>query len=137
MKVILLLLLLFFPLAPQALDKEFDCLVRNVYHESRGEPEKGKIAVALVTLNRVDSGKYPNTICGVVYQKNQFSWTKNYSKVKINAEQWQASKDAAFTAYMNRNVLGHFPAISFHNLNVNPKWEMKFLTQVKNHKFYH
>lgn len=122
---------------PKALDAEFDCLVRNVYFEARGEPEKGKLAVALVTLNRVDNPKYPKSICGVVYQKNQFSWTKNYSKVKIDHEQWEQSKIAAFNAYMNRDILGFFPAISFHNLSVNPGWKMKFVTQIKNHKFYH
>mgnify|MGYP003434613088 FL=1 len=119
------------------MDKELDCLVRNVYFESRGEPQKGKIAVALVTLNRVDHPKYPKSICQVVYQKNQFSWTKGYKPTKVNPVQWQESKDAAMSAYMNRNVLGHFPAISFHNLSVNPRWKMQFTAQIKNHKFYH
>lgn len=128
--------MLWFPLTPQALDKEFDCLVRNVYFESRSEPEKGKIAVALVTLNRVDSGKYAKTICGVVYQKSQFSWTKNYSKVKINIDQWEASKEAALTAYMNRNILGNFTATHFHNGSVNPGWKLKYVGKIGQHRFY-
>lgn len=48
-------------------------LARLVYGEARGEPYKGKVAVAAVVLNRVDSSLFPNTIAGVIYQKGQFS----------------------------------------------------------------
>lgn len=47
---------------------EKDCLTKAVYHEARGEPEAGQWAVAQVILNRVKHHKYPNTVCGVVYQ---------------------------------------------------------------------
>lgn len=135
-KLLLALLLLLFPLTPRALDKEFDCLVRNVYYESRGEPEKGKIAVALVTLNRVGHPRFPKTICSVVYQKNQFSWTKGYKKVSINAAQWQAATDAALAAYMDRDIIGNFKATHFHSIASNPKWNLKYLIKIANHKFY-
>jgi len=46
------------------------CLARNVYFEARGEPVAGQYAVAEVTMNRRASGRYSNTVCGVVYQKN-------------------------------------------------------------------
>jgi len=44
------------------------CLADAIYFEARGEPVRGQIAVAQVVLNRTFSGKYPNTVCGVVYQ---------------------------------------------------------------------
>lgn len=44
------------------------CLAAAIYFEARGEPVRGQIAVAQVVLNRVFSGKYPTTVCGVVYQ---------------------------------------------------------------------
>ena len=44
------------------------CLAEAVYFESRGEAVRGQIAVAQVVMNRVFSGYYPNTVCGVVYQ---------------------------------------------------------------------
>jgi N-acetylmuramoyl-L-alanine amidase len=47
-------------------------LARVVYGEARGEPYAGKVAVAAVVLNRVDSGKFPTTIAGVVYQPGAF-----------------------------------------------------------------
>lgn len=54
-------------------DKQVRCLAENVYYESRGESLQGQIAVAKVTLNRLDEG-YAKTVCGVVKQGCQFSW---------------------------------------------------------------
>ncbi len=53
------------------------CMLRNVYHESRGEPLIGQAAVAHVTLNRVKSPLYPDSVWGVVWQKGQLSWTED------------------------------------------------------------
>ena len=54
------------------------CLAANIYHEARSEPLVGQIAVAEVTLNRVESKHFPNTVCGVVKQSSSkgcsFSW---------------------------------------------------------------
>jgi N-acetylmuramoyl-L-alanine amidase len=55
-------------------ERELLCMVANVYHEARGEDALGQAAVAWVTLNRVRSPHYPDTICGVVLQPDQFSW---------------------------------------------------------------
>jgi len=56
-----------------------ECLALNVYHEARGQSEKGWLAVALVTLGRAlpEYKKFPKDVCGVVYQDKQFSWTFN------------------------------------------------------------
>ncbi|QQP88098.1 cell wall hydrolase [Skermanella sp. TT6] len=51
------------------------CLARNIYFEARGESSRGQYAVASVTLNRVREKRWPDGICGVVYQSKQFSWT--------------------------------------------------------------
>jgi hypothetical protein len=48
--------------------KSEKCLAEAIYFESRGEPERGQVAVAQVVMNRVFSGYYPTTVCGVVYQ---------------------------------------------------------------------
>lgn len=104
--------------------------------EARGESYKGKVAVALVTLNRTKSERFPSTICGVVYQKGQFSWTRKYAKVKINVEQWQAAKDAAVSAYMGTDIISNFKATHFHNTSVNPGWKMKKVAKIGNHTFY-
>ena len=65
---------------------QLDCMAKNIYFEAAVESTAGKLAVAQVTLNRVNSDRFPNTICGVVKQgrhhpngfpvrdRCQFSW---------------------------------------------------------------
>lgn len=55
--------------------RELYCLAQNIYFEAQGEPAGGQLAVALVTMHRVKSHRFPNSICGVVWQHRQFSWT--------------------------------------------------------------
>jgi len=50
-------------------DKDIECLARNIFYESRGEPIEGKVAVGLVTLNRAQDPRYPESICAVVKQR--------------------------------------------------------------------
>lgn len=74
-------------------EAEEECLARNIYYEAGVEDHSGKIAVAQVTLNRMESGRWGNDVCKVVYAKSQFSWTrdkrKRYNKPK--GELWNAS----------------------------------------------
>ena len=48
--------------------REKECLAQAIYHEARGEPLMGRVAVAQVIVNRVKSAAYPDSICKVVYQ---------------------------------------------------------------------
>lgn len=121
---------------PQQQNNELFCLTQNVYYEARGEPKKGKLAVALVTLNRTEDKRFPPTVCGVVFQKKQFSWTKSYNKGGINMAQWALAKEAALEAYMDREVLGKFRATHFHNTSVNPQWKLRKVAKIGNHTFY-
>ena len=59
---------------PAVDDAELDCLAKNIYHEARGESDAGKLAVAHVTLNRVNSDRFPDTVCGVVHQAVYSKW---------------------------------------------------------------
>ncbi|WP_409479445.1 cell wall hydrolase [Pseudobdellovibrio sp. HCB154] len=63
----------------------FNCMVCNCYHETRGEPMEGKIAVAKTVLSRKENDEFPDTVCGVVYQPAQFSWTADKYKNNISA----------------------------------------------------
>ena len=49
--------------------KDVDCLAKNIYYEAGGEPEEGKVAVAMVTINRVRDGRFGKTVCSVVDQR--------------------------------------------------------------------
>jgi len=61
-------------------ERQLDCLAKNIYHEAASEPFEGKVAVAQVTMNRAESGKFQSDVCAVVYQKNVF-----YEKVVCNS----------------------------------------------------
>jgi Cell Wall Hydrolase len=56
------------------------CLARNIYFEARGEDPVGQEAVASVTMNRVRATAWPASVCEVVYQPLQFSWTRAYPR---------------------------------------------------------
>ncbi len=78
--------------------KEFNCLARNIYWESLSEPLIGQLAVANITYNRLQSGKWGNTFCKVIFHKKQFSWTnnKNIRNAKPkNQIQWNRAKYSA------------------------------------------
>ena len=60
--------------------EEVFCLAQNVYHEARGEDLSGQVAVAHVTMNRVNSEKFPNTVCEVVYQARYSKWWSDRGK---------------------------------------------------------
>lgn len=58
------------------------CLSLNVYHEARGEPDTGQLAVAYVTLNRARNQKMK--VCDVVVEPHQFSWTTGGVVMRTN-----------------------------------------------------
>lgn len=74
--------------------RDFECLARNIYYEAGVEDYVGKIAVAQVTWNRVQNGRWGKTICRVVYAKKQFSWT-HQNKPEPKGKLWRASREAA------------------------------------------
>jgi N-acetylmuramoyl-L-alanine amidase len=142
MKLLIVLMLVLLPLHKTiALEsnKELICLAKNIYFEARGEPRAGKLAVAQVTLNRVKSTKYRNTICGVVYEKKQFSWTATYNKKHIkNYEAWIDAIAIAQETLENGKALKNFPALFFHNHTIKPKWasQKRKVAKIGNHTFY-
>lgn len=70
-------------------------LSRLVHAEARGEPYKGQVAVAAVVLNRVRSAQFPNTVAGVIYQKNAFSCVADGQiNLNPNPESRRAAQDA-------------------------------------------
>jgi len=65
--------------------KDEDCLARNIYFEAASEPEEGKVAVGLVTINRVKDGRFANSICGVVNQRTVFVRHREIAKTEMVA----------------------------------------------------
>lgn len=105
-------------------------MATNVYREARGEPLAGQIEVAKVVLARVEDGRWKDTACGVIYQKNQFSWTNKYKDVRYNL----ASLNAAALAY-NTDTPKY---THYHTKAVKPSWRkrLKEGIVIGNHIFY-
>lgn len=122
-------------------EAEQRCLALNVYFESRGESKVGQEFVGWVTLNRVMHSDFPNTICGVVWQSNQFSWThdgkSDVPKDKTAWAQAQAIAGEVLQAYgVERDPTEG--ATYFHAHSINPHWAARFerVVRIDNHIFY-
>lgn len=116
---------------------ERDLLERLVEAEAGGEPYEGKLAVATVVINRVKSNQFPNTIHGVIYQKNQFSPVENGAiNRKASAESKRAVSQVVDEGYRSFSS----DVLYFLNPNIaTSKWIVKNRTFVKtigSHHFY-
>ena len=112
------------------------CLTEALYFEARGEGRNGQRAVAEVILNRVDSRTFPNSVCGVVHQRGQFTYNKGrrMSNAAAAARARQIATDALAGA--PRELTGG--ATYFHTTNVRPSWYKRFTrtTKIGSHIFY-
>lgn len=120
---------------------DLDCLTANIYHEARGEGTLGMVAVGQVTLNRVKDSRWKDTICGVVYQPYQFSWT-NYNK-RPRVKEKDAWKHSRIIAKMlldeRRYMFEEFKATHYvhKKLHGKFKWTKKpVYSKIGKHVFY-
>lgn len=113
--------------------RELACLAQNIYHEARGESRLGQLAVAYTTLNRVKHPSFSNTICAVVFEKGQFSWTKDKRKRKQAIPQEYLELARLAISQHNR---AKFNALFFHSTKIKPSWKRKRLARIGNHIFY-
>jgi N-acetylmuramoyl-L-alanine amidase len=125
--------------------KELECLTKNMYHESKGEGSIGWLAVGMVTMNRVESKRYPNTICKVVHQNNgkvwQFSWVGTKKKLtKPKKVLYNKIYNLAVLIYLYHEHMYDITdeAIYFHADYVTPYWSKKVekTVQIGSHIFY-
>ena len=119
--------------------KQIDCLTENIYREAAYEPRIGWVAVAFVTMNRLFSGNYADSVCGVVYQKNQFSWVGERNLSKINTDVYNQIQLVATAVYLNydrkRDVTGG--ATYYHADYVSPGWmNLEKTKKIGAHIFY-
>jgi spore germination cell wall hydrolase CwlJ-like protein len=120
------------------LDAEIRCLAGAVYFESKGESLSGQLAVARVVLARTKSGRFPSTICGVVYQPSQFSFVRGGKMPRIDtgSTHWKnavAISQIAVDGSWKSPVEG---ALFFHARYVSPGWRLKRMGSIDNHVFY-
>ncbi len=146
--------------------RERICMALALYHEARGEPLVGQVAVALAILNRVASSLYPSTICGVVFQHAAMSGTAHricQFSFACGRRSLLPRHPAVFlrmmdlgTRIMNlvgngtealpgrqdghlRKIMKRFAHVThFHRRNVRPRWarHMKRITMIGRHVFF-
>lgn len=128
-------------------EQQLACLAKNIYHEAGGEPFEGKVAVAQVTLNRAASSKFPNDVCKVVYQKNdfyektvcQFSWyCDRESAVKpLNKAKYEECMTVAKKVLLEDFRLPSLQnALYFHGTHISPGWNREKVATIGRHVFY-
>ena len=119
-------------------EKDESCLARNIYYEAGIESDHGKYAVAQVTLNRLKTGRWGDTICSVVYSKAQFSWTLKKKLEKPSGQAWSDSRWIAHRVLHGDRVQPLKDAMYYHADYVSPKWKNSVvkIRQVGQHIFY-
>jgi spore germination cell wall hydrolase CwlJ-like protein len=123
-------------MSPDDADKR--CLATAVYFEAKSEPLAGQLAVARVILNRVKSGRFASSVCGVVTQRGQFSFVRAgmLPRVPANAH-WRDAVGVAHVALKALYAKGStIDALFFHARRVSPGWGKTALLTIGNHVFY-
>ena len=118
---------------------DLDCLTRNIYYEAGVESSVGKFAVAHVTVNRLKTGYWGNTICKVVYAKKQFSWTLAHKLPRPNSQLWAESEDVARKVLAGHRVRGLTKSLYYHAVYIkDPNWAdpKHEAGQIGQHVFY-
>jgi spore germination cell wall hydrolase CwlJ-like protein len=132
--------------------KDIECLARNVYYESGAESLEGKVAVAVVTINRSRDERFGSkTLCGIIHSRTnigkgvivcQFSWTCGTKiPIKKDSQHWKASKEVAeniargdYSEYSYK----YRKALFFHAIYVKPSWAhtKRVVARIGGHIFY-
>lgn len=130
---------------PQIDPRQLNCLAQAVYFEARGESQRGQVAVAEVVMNRVRSGYYPNSVCGVVYQGShrsigcQFTFTCDGSLGhRPRGRAWERAQRVATAVMMGYTRPITQNATHYHTHAVNPVWNSGLVrtTSIGDHVFY-
>lgn len=138
-------------------ERQLECMALNMYFEARNQDTtEAMAAVGYTVMNRVASSRYPNTICGVVYQgqrdsngnyirnRCQFSWVCDGKADVPNtrhpgeAEAWEKANEVALQVLTGAidNPVGN--ATMYHATYVRPYWANSYsvVAQVEDHIFY-
>jgi len=128
--------------------RNLHCLALNVYYEARGEPEDGQYAVAEVTMNRLASSRYPDSVCAVVHEQRwdeirgryvaAFSWTEFMSVPEPVGEAWTDAQRIAADVYHGRSAPRVEGATFYHADYIRPSWARKQtrIARIGRHVFY-
>jgi len=123
-----------------AQQRDLVCLAMNIYHEGRGESARGQAAIAAVTMNRLRSARYPNSVCEVVWQRKQFSWTRAAARHHVidDAQAWRRALTIAELFLGGAQLALVSEATHYHTVDVRPFWSKNIpaLALIGKHVFY-
>jgi len=120
------------------------CLALNMFFEARQEPISGQLAVAEVTLNRVADDRYPSTVCDVVWEDKQFSWTHDgvhddpTRMSYLDQRSWESIQTMAQEVLDGDLTPPTITSTHYHSDKVKPFWvsHYEYDGRVGSHLFY-
>ncbi|HKX78592.1 MAG TPA: cell wall hydrolase [Novosphingobium sp.] len=120
------------------LTSDMYCLAGAIYFEARGESLEGQLAVGRVIVRRASSGRFPDSYCGVVFQRAQFSFVRGKTMPGIRKESsdWRKAVALARIAHNDSWDSKAEGALFFHAARVSPRWGKTRMARVDNHIFY-
>lgn len=130
------------PLTPPVVSEHMspssvDCLVKAMNHEAGGEGTKGQKAVGYVIINRTKSGRFPSTVCGVVFQRSQFTnigHAKAIPEKKYNTLKALALEIISSYSKITDPTRG---SLFFHNTSIGTPWRhVVRMVQIGSQVFY-
>ncbi len=123
---------------PAELSRELNCLAGAIYFEAKGETLAGQLAVGRVIVARSKSGRFPDSYCGVVFQRSQFSFVRGNTMPAIpkGSRQWKKAVAVAQIAHAGSWKSEAEGALFFHAAYVSPGWRLTRLARIDNHVFY-
>ena len=120
------------------MSRELNCLAGAVYFEAKGESLKGQLAVGRVVIARANSGRFPHSYCGVVYQQSQFSFIRGHAMPAIDkgSLSWRNAQAIAQIADSDSWKSPVEGALFFHSARISPNWHLKRIARIEGHVFY-
>jgi spore germination cell wall hydrolase CwlJ-like protein len=118
--------------------RELECLAVGIYFEAKSESLAGQLAVGHVIANRAESGRFPSSYCGVLFQRSQFSFIHGRSLpyVPRASRDWQEAVAIARIVDEELHPSPMGKALFFHATRVSPRWRLTRVGTLGNHVFY-
>lgn len=121
--------------------RQIQCMAENIYHEAGNQSRRGMIAVGNVVMNRVESARFPNTPCEVIYQRSrglcQFSWVCTRHIIR-NMEVFRRAREIAEMVYYGRTGDITHGSTFYHAAYISPGWfaTLRRTIRIEDHIFY-
>jgi len=118
--------------------RELECLAAGIYFEAKSESLQGQLAVGHVIANRAESGRFPSSYCGVLFQRSQFSFVRgrSFPHVQRASRDWQEAVAIAKIVDQELHPSPMGKALFFHARRVSPGWRLTRVGTLGNHVFY-